>query len=113
MCISYHRYGIYPLTAFALSQPPPAKTRAVTPEGPKESSQSVTPEPQEPEDRWGIEFKCYIGPPVPATPNQLTVLTKLCDGMNRQMQAHLALEDTPEMVAMGMKFSNIPSITTA
>jgi len=110
------KYGIYPLTAFALSQPPPAKTRAVTPEGPKESSQSVTPEPQEPEDRWGIEFKCYIGPPVPATPNHLTVLTKLCDGMNRQMQAHLALEDTPEMVAIELlehaiiNWRDVPSI---
>ena len=50
------KYGIYPLTAFALSQPPPPKTRAVTPsEGPIESAQSVTPEPFEPEDRWGID----------------------------------------------------------
>ncbi len=28
------RFGIFPITAFALSQPPPPKTRAVTPEGP-------------------------------------------------------------------------------
>ena len=39
------RYGIYPLTAYALATPPPARTRAVTPEGPNESAQSVTPEP--------------------------------------------------------------------
>ena len=51
----HSRYGIYPLTAFALSQPPPPKTRAVTPsEGPNESAKSVTPEPLEPENRWGI-----------------------------------------------------------
>ena len=71
------KYGIYPLTAFALSQPPPPKT-AVTPSEPNESAQSVTPDPGfEPEERWGIEFKCYIGPPVPATPTQLTILTKV------------------------------------
>ena len=91
-CLS--RYGIYPLTAFALSQPPPPKTRAVTPiedtNGPG-SNKSETPDLLEPEDRWGIEFKCYIGPPVPQDPNQLTLLTKLCDGMNRQMQAPLQL----------------------
>ena len=69
------------MTAFALSQPPPPKTRAVTPientNGPGGSNKSETPEPFEPEDRWGIEFKCYIGPPVPAAPNQLTLLTKV------------------------------------
>ena len=62
-------------------------------------------EPLEPEDRWGIEFKCYIGPPVPASPHQLTLLTKLCDGMNRQMQAGLSISDTPETIAIG-KFLN-------
>jgi len=96
------KYGIYPLTAFALSQPPPPKTRAVTPiedtNGPG-SNKSETPDLLEPEDRWGIEFKCYIGPPVPQDPNQLTLLTKLCDGMNRQMQAPLQLTDTPEKIA--------------
>merc|ERR1712223_1469438 len=113
------KYGIYPLTAFALSQPPPAKTRAVTPSegecgGP--SNPSVTPEPLEPEERWGIEFKCYIGPPVPAAPNQLTLLTKLCDGMNRQMQAGLALTDTPENISSELlehaiiNWRDVPSI---
>merc|ERR1712223_1998349 len=111
------KYGIYPLTAFALSQPPPPKTRAVTPsEGPNESAQSVTPEPLEPEDRWGVEFKCYIGPPVPASPTSLTLLTKLCDGMNRQMQANLSLSDTPELIAAELlehaiiNWRDVPSI---
>lgn len=105
------------MTAFALSQPPPPKTRAVTPsEGPNESAQSVTPEPQEPEDRWGIEFKCYIGPPVPAAPTQVTLLTKMCDGMNRQMQALLSLTDTPETIAAELlehqiiNWRDVPSI---
>lgn len=114
------KYGIYPLTAFALSQPPPPKTRAVTPientNGPGGSNKSETPEPFEPEDRWGIEFKCYIGPPVPAAPNQLTLLTKLCDGMNRQMQAGLDLSDTPEDIASELldhaiiNWRDVPSI---
>jgi len=111
------KYGIYPLTAFALSQPPPPKTRAVTPsEGPNESTKSVTPEPLEPENRWGTEFKCYIGPPVPATPSQMTLLTKLCDGMNRQMQAPLNLTDTPELIATELheqaiiNWRDVPSI---
>lgn len=111
------KYGIYPLTAFALSQPPPPKTRAVTPSEPNESAQSVTPDPGfEPEERWGIEFKCYIGPPVPATPTQLTILTKLCDSMNRQMQAGLALTDNPEQIASELldmaiiNWRDVPSI---
>jgi len=111
------KYGIYPLTAFALSQPPPPKTRAVTPsEGPNESTKSVTPEPLEPENRWGTEFKCYIGPPVPATPSQMTLVTKLCDGMNRQMQAPLTLTDTPELIATELheqaiiNWRDVPSI---
>ena len=105
------------MTAFALSQPPPPKTRAVTPsEGPNESAQSVTPEPLEPEDRWGTEFKCYIGPPVPEIPTQMTLLTKLCDNMNRQMQAHLSLTDTPEQIAVELyghaiiNWRDVPSI---
>lgn len=108
------------MTAFALSQPPPPKTRAVTPientNGPGGSNKSETPEPFEPEDRWGIEFKCYIGPPVPAAPNQLTLLTKLCDGMNRQMQAGLDLSDTPEDIASELldhaiiNWRDVPSI---
>jgi len=113
------KYGIYPLTAFALSQPPPPKTRAVTPiedtNGPG-SNKSETPDLLEPEDRWGIEFKCYIGPPVPQDPNQLTLLTKLCDGMNRQMQAPLSLTDTPEKIASELlghaiiNWRDVPSI---
>ena len=30
--IKTHRFGIYPITAFALCQPPPPKTRACSPE---------------------------------------------------------------------------------
>ena len=84
--------------------------------GPGGSNKSETPEPFEPEDRWGIEFKCYIGPPVPAAPNQLTLLTKLCDGMNRQMQAGLDLSDTPEDIASELldhaiiNWRDVPSI---
>ena len=106
------------MTAFALSQPPPPKTRAVTPsEGPNESgTQSETPEPLDPEERWGTEFKCYIGPPVPEVPTHVTLLTKLCDSMNRQMQALLSLDDTPEIIATELyghtliNWRDVPSI---
>ena len=53
---------------------------------------------------------------MPATPSQMTLLTKLCDGMNRQMQAPLNLTDTPELIATELheqaiiNWRDVPSI---
>ena len=93
------RYGIYPLTAFALSQPPPAKTRAVTPEGTNESAKSITPEPNEPEQRWGLDFRCYIGPPHPHDAKAIVIQSKLCDTNYRQMSSMIQDSDVPEALA--------------
>ena len=46
----------------------------------------------------------------------MTLLTKLCDGMNRQMQAPLNLTDTPELIATELleqaiiNWRDVPSI---
>lgn len=53
---------------------------------------------------------------MPATPSQMTLVTKLCDGMNRQMQAPLNLTDTPELIATELheqaiiNWRDVPSI---
>lgn len=56
-----HRYGIYPLTAFAAKQPPAARPRAVSPET-AESIKSVTPEPIDIETRRVVNMMCNVKP---------------------------------------------------
>ena len=64
----------------------------------------------------GCRIQVLHWPPVPASPTSLTLLTKLCDGMNRQMQANLSLSDTPELIAAELleqaiiNWRDVPSI---
>lgn len=53
------RNGIYPLTAFGAKQPPPARSRAISPEM-AESVKSVTPEPMDVETRKVISMMCDV-----------------------------------------------------
>lgn len=53
------RNGIYPLTAFGAKQPPPAWSRAISPEM-AESVKSVTPEPMDVETRKVISMMCDV-----------------------------------------------------
>lgn len=56
-----YRYGIYPLTAYRPKQPPPPRTRAVSPEM-TESVKSVTPEPVDIEARRVVNMMCNVKP---------------------------------------------------
>lgn len=53
------RNGIYPLTAFGAKQPPPPRSRAISPEM-AESVKSVTPEPTDVETRKIINMVCDV-----------------------------------------------------
>lgn len=55
------RNGIYPLTAFGVKQPPPPRSRAISPEM-AESVKSVTPEPLDVESRKIVNMMCNVKP---------------------------------------------------
>lgn len=55
------RYGVYPLTAYAPKQPPPCRSRAISPET-AESVKSVTPEPIDIETRRVVNMMCSVKP---------------------------------------------------
>lgn len=57
MFYGFYRNGIYPLTAFGAKQPPPARSRAISPEM-AVSEKSVTPEPMDVEARKIVTMIC-------------------------------------------------------
>lgn len=61
LIVYIRRNGIYPLTAFAVKQPPPPRSRAISPEM-AESVKSVTPEPLDIESRKIVNMMCNIKP---------------------------------------------------
>ncbi|XP_064604451.1 nuclear receptor-binding protein-like isoform X2 [Liolophura sinensis] len=87
------RNGIYPLTAFAMSQPPLARPRAVTPEV-AESVKSETPEPMDVETRMVMQVSCEVRRAEEGAALQLELLLKMDDRMNRQLQCDMSEEDT-------------------
>lgn len=55
----FFRNGIYPLTAFGAKQPPPPKSRAMSPEM-EVSEKSETPEPKDIEMRKIVNMMCHV-----------------------------------------------------
>ncbi len=116
------RFGIYPITAFALAQPLPQKTRAVTPEGPsggsvaeKKGATSSAEAARSGRDRAGGEKSVEkdgeetrrmthamvsVGEPAyPGAPVFLIMIVRFEDCQNRQMHTSVELyEDTPTQI---------------
>jgi len=85
------KYGIYPLTAFALAQPQPTKTRAPSPESHK-SDKSCSPEPQDVENRRIQTMQCSIQSNQDKKENKdisLRILLRMEDNMNRQLSCNI------------------------
>jgi len=85
------KYGIYPLTAFALAQPQPTKTRAPSPESHK-SDKSCSPEPQDVENRRIQTMQCSIQTNHDKKENKdisLRILLRMEDNMNRQLSCNI------------------------
>jgi len=103
------KYGIYPLTAFALATPPPTKTRAPSPELYHQSDKSSTPEPQDVENRRILNMQCSIQPREEKKVVEkvlqdhqlsLRILLRMEDNMNRQLSCLIAPDtDTPVNLA--------------
>jgi len=100
------KYGIYPLTAFALAVPPPSKTEPQTPElNRSESDQLNEPEPQDEESRRINNMQCSLGPlregekGVTGQLLQLRILLRMEDNMNRQLSCSISQEEDPVRLA--------------
>ncbi|XP_066155220.1 nuclear receptor-binding protein homolog isoform X1 [Euwallacea fornicatus] len=90
--------GIYPLTAFGAKQPPPARSRAISPEM-AESVKSVTPEPTDVETRKIINMMCDVKPKEESCDLQLTLVLRMDDKMNRQLTSCVSPGDSPKVLA--------------
>ncbi|XP_029642062.1 nuclear receptor-binding protein isoform X2 [Octopus sinensis] len=92
------RNGIYPLTAFALPRPPPSRPRAITPEL-AESVKSETPEPMDVETRMVTNMACQMRKTDENCNLNLTLLLRMDDKMNRQLQCEISQEDNASTLA--------------
>lgn len=92
------RNGIYPLTAFALPHPPPSRPRAITPEL-AESVKSETPEPMDVETRMVTNMACQMRKTDENSNLNLTLLLRMDDKMNRQLQCEISLDDNASTLA--------------
>jgi len=85
------KFGIYPLTAFALAQPQPTKTRAPSPESHK-SDKSCSPEPQDVENRRIMTMQCSIKRNQDKKDTKdisIRILLRMEDNMNRQLSCNI------------------------
>lgn len=92
------RNGIYPLTAFAMMQPPPSRPRAITPEL-AESVKSETPEPCDVETRMVTTIQCGFRPPADDGKSMLYILLRMDDKMNRFLQTEWTDDLTAALMA--------------
>ncbi|PVD22851.1 hypothetical protein C0Q70_16109 [Pomacea canaliculata] len=90
--------GIYPLTAFAMMQPPPSRPRAITPEL-AESVKSETPEPCDVETRMVTTIQCGFRPPADDGKSMLYILLRMDDKMNRFLQTEWTDDLTAALMA--------------
>jgi len=98
------KYGIYPLTAFALAVPPPSKTEPHTPEAERRSKSDKLgsePEAQDEESRRIMTMQCSLQPGGEKERGQLSlrILLRMEDNMNRQLSCFLSTEDDPVRLA--------------
>uniref|UniRef100_A0A1B6EKZ8 Nuclear receptor-binding protein homolog n=1 Tax=Cuerna arida TaxID=1464854 RepID=A0A1B6EKZ8_9HEMI len=97
------KYGIYPLTAYRARQPPPPRPRAISPEV-AESVKSVTPEPVDVEMRRIVTMMCNIKPKEQSGEQQMTILLRMDDKMNRQLTCPLSEMDNSISLAQELVF---------
>lgn len=90
--------GIYPLTAFGVKQPPPPRSRAISPEM-AESVKSVTPEPLDIESRKIVNMMCNIKPKEDSCDLLMTILLRMDDKMNRQLTCLVSKAESPNILA--------------
>ncbi|GLV32468.1 MLF1-adaptor molecule [Carabus blaptoides fortunei] len=90
--------GIYPLTAFGVKQPPPPRSRAISPEM-AESVKSVTPEPLDIESRKIVNMMCNVKPKEDSCDLLMTILLRMDDKMNRQLTCLVSRADSPGILA--------------
>lgn len=95
---SDQRNGIYPLTAFGAKQPPPPRSRAISPEM-AESVKSVTPEPTDVETRKIINMMCDVKSKEESCDLLLTIVLRMDDKMNRHLTSCISPGDNPKVLA--------------
>jgi nuclear receptor-binding protein len=99
------KYGIYPLTAFAMAVPPPSKAEPSTPELHRSDSEKANePEPQDEESRRVNTMQCDIqrlgeGDKGLSGQLQLRILLRMEDNMNRQLSCSISQEEDPVRLA--------------
>ena len=91
------RNGIYPLTAFLLPQPP-TRPRAITPEM-TEQEKTETPEPIDIESRRVTNMSCQLRKIDDNLTYHLTLLLRMDDKMNRQLQCDFNSADNATILA--------------
>lgn len=93
------RFGIYPITAFALSQPPPPKTRACSPESQLAPEKPDVPDPKDDQElRRLTQVLTSIGDTNETERFNVVIIARFEDGMNRQLTTQITLEDTPDVL---------------
>ncbi|CAG9861891.1 unnamed protein product [Phyllotreta striolata] len=90
--------GIYPLTAFGAKQPPPPRSRAISPEM-AESVKSVTPEPTDVETRKIVNMMCDVKSKEESCDLLLTIVLRMDDKMNRQLTSCISPGENPRNIA--------------
>lgn len=94
--------GIYPLTAFGAKQPPPPRSRAISPEM-AESVKSVTPEPLDTETRKIVNMLCDVKSIEDSCELAMTILLRMDDKMNRQLTCIISEAETPTPTALAQE----------
>ncbi|KAF5279213.1 hypothetical protein FQR65_LT03461 [Abscondita terminalis] len=94
--------GIYPLTAFGAKQPPPPRSRAISPEM-AESVKSVTPEPLDVETRKIVNMLCDVKSIEDSCELAMTILLRMDDKMNRQLTCIISEAETPTPTALAQE----------
>ncbi|KAK5644753.1 hypothetical protein RI129_006053 [Pyrocoelia pectoralis] len=94
--------GIYPLTAFGAKQPPPARSRSISPEM-AESVKSVTPEPLDTETRKIVNMLCDVKSIEDSCELAMTILLRMDDKMNRQLTCIISEAETPTSTALAQE----------
>jgi len=93
----FSRNGIYPLTAFDLPQPPSQRPRAVTPEA-TEQEKIETPDMYV-EARRVISMSCQIKRLENSLVYHLSLLLRMDDKMNRQLECDFGIDDNASILA--------------
>ncbi|CAG0880838.1 unnamed protein product [Darwinula stevensoni] len=93
------KFGIYPLTAFALSQGPLPRTRATSPESSESVKSSDSPVPKDVENRRIINMMCNVKSTPDRVALSMTILLRMDDNMNRQLTCDVMPNETAAILA--------------